>query len=99
MTHTPGPWQQFTDTYEDGPQVSVGRALGNHRTPQYVATICGWGQDFETDTEQQANARLIAAAPDLLNALKDIAQFSKTLSAEALGRIAQAAIAKATVQP
>ena len=60
IKHTPGPW---AETY-----------LPQHRMRIFAAggqtTICDvalWTADYD---EQQANARLIAAAPDLLEALK-----------------------------
>lgn len=76
--HTPGPW-------EVGPQHHGQVAVWQSDFPAVVAT-CGRQDDAE------ANARLIAAAPDLLAALKE------TLRASPMGphvKMAQAAIAKA----
>ena len=58
MTHTPGPWTAFLDPMR---RRTIGTAT--HR-------ICDmWGQDPAFFTaEDEANARLIAAAPDLLEA-------------------------------
>ena len=64
MTYTPGPWTAFQDA---SLRHTVGTATGR---------ICDmWGKDpaFYTE-EDEANARLIAAAPDLLAALKDVAE-------------------------
>ncbi len=47
------------------------------------------------DAEREANARLIAAAPELLEALQDMVSDRNELS-EATVRFAKAAIAKAT---
>jgi hypothetical protein len=60
-THTPGPWRHEGDRiYADG----GGRWL-------YDITP-GMGLDADDPAEDEANARLIAAAPELLAALKDI---------------------------
>lgn len=61
--HTPGPWRIENDT--DGERFHiVGGALGS-----VVTTI-----DYlrEPDSEEEANARLIAAAPLLLKALEQL---------------------------
>lgn len=58
---TPGPWFNGQDGFNLGCGVVYARhANGN---PKDVATIRGWGG------EQQQNSRLIASAPDLLEAL------------------------------
>jgi hypothetical protein len=74
-TFTPGPWKiGYSDG--SGPEYIVG-SPGNGRA---VATL-RWGCDCCKDTpasfadlkpEERANARLIAAAPDLYSALKDM---------------------------
>ncbi len=59
MSYTPGPWSTFQDT---SLRHSVGTA---------TVRICDmWGKDpaFYTD-EDEANARLIASAPEMLLAL------------------------------
>ena len=68
MKHTPGPWRE-----EDGRYV-YGASPCNHCIVDTMAAPM-----IESDEEAQANARLIAAAPDLLeacvclhDALKDI---------------------------
>jgi hypothetical protein len=57
--HTPGPWQWNPDDHE----ISDGGSLDAQR--RRVALAIGY------DAEYEANARLIAAAPDLLAAAKD----------------------------
>lgn len=62
--HTPGPWavveHEVWDTRHDGePGIPLFRRVTDYRR---------WGRDFKTG-EQEANARLIAAAPELLEAL------------------------------
>lgn len=60
--HTPGPWKVFTTT--DGRKVvGVGEMTGDG------ITDCGFGVWRQGSDECLANARLIAAAPDLLAAL------------------------------
>lgn len=60
--HTPAPWQvvegEIWDTYGELPGVPLFRPCRIYRR---------WGRDFAAG-EQEANARLIAAAPELLKA-------------------------------
>ena len=67
MTHTPGPWVNRTvgdPTNKSGGQIYAGKVnvatchFGSHDTPEY--------------DDYKANARLIAAAPELLDALKKL---------------------------
>jgi hypothetical protein len=72
-THTPGPWQiQFWNdssrpSRRDTPVITTGKdAIGE------LYNL--WDEDGEDrEAERLANARLIAAAPDLLAALESIA--------------------------
>jgi len=92
--HTPVPW--FTDEKDhDEPYQNIKVKAGNHHT---VCTV--WIDDApvrEFNSWQRANARLIAAAPDLLEALTaltanlDEGDFISTTRIDA----AKAAIAKA----
>lgn len=82
-SHTPGPWS------------IQGDKIINEETIQYIADI---RRDGEDDPEAQANARLIAAAPELLEALLNAQQDltdTGTLSRETIAMFAPA-IAKAT---
>lgn len=55
--HTPGPWTRST------------RFPGRIKAQRYdVAAVCDWGQEEPVSPENDANARLISAAPDLLEA-------------------------------
>lgn len=67
--HTPGPWGYCYDGSSDW-------SIGEASDPQgkFVANI--WDKD---DVRAAANARLIAAAPDLLAALKDLREAVKTV--------------------
>ena len=84
--HTPGPW--YTSRHED--YTEVWKDYGDERT-RIATADDGW-------IEAAANARLIAAAPDLQSALIDLLAYVEegygdTDSEE--GRKARAAIAKA----
>ena len=65
MSHTPGPW-----SYEnEGQTVYVGDQIEG----QWIAQVRGWGwlQKLKNgEAVQDANGRLIAAAPELLEALR-----------------------------
>ena len=99
--HTPGPWQiRFARNgypYQiDAPNGSEG-AGG-------IRTVTRWGAiSFPSSTEGLANARLIAAAPDLLEAAKTLVESHKEADPMAAGmmlacalHMAEAAIARAT---
>lgn len=65
--HTPGPWMVL-------PETNTGRegqfCILTENGPRLdIASTYGW-----PDTPKEANARLIAAAPDMLTLLKEIAQ-------------------------
>ena len=107
--HTPGPW--ITDDYSKN---DVARHVmnGNGNGPVYIARVplqSAAGMRTNAYSAQEANARLIAAAPDLLEALKELSRsFIGTYSddqrsddeinnhREHWERMARAAIAKAT---
>lgn len=92
--HTPGPWRYVRT---NGSQTTGERLISGAR-PGYLAEIrdCGSG-------DVVANARLIAAAPDMLAALRAVLKECGPLDSDpdapgtlnAIGRIARAAIAKA----
>ena len=87
--HTPGPW------CTNGGAVETDRP---RRSSQLVAHV--YGEESGLESEQLANARLIAAAPDLLEALEGLLRLEACDSDEPIGReawaTARAAIAKAT---
>lgn len=60
--HTPGPWSVVKPQDE---RVQQFRIFSNRK---YIGSI---GNSDETVAETKANARLIAAAPDLLEAIKE----------------------------
>jgi hypothetical protein len=75
MSYTPGPW--IIDHQRIGPPGEPVALLCDVAAP-YAATVVDWPRatDAEAtdDTENEANARLIASAPDILAALKDVAE-------------------------
>ncbi|MEN9885514.1 MAG: hypothetical protein RL758_92 [Pseudomonadota bacterium] len=102
--HTPGPW--YVSKEFDGTSIKAGMFHVTH-----TIKACGFHEPEVDKAVTQANARLIAAAPDLLEALKkmvDIASDSRGVAGYHLnGEIAEwdefpewqaacAAIAKAT---
>jgi hypothetical protein len=97
-THTPGPWRYFVED-DEGPAKLPG-----------TFTVDDAGLDWIAQgIEYEANARLIAAAPDLLAALKALDDLRRPTVQGSLGMVlmaiptthplwddARAAIAKAT---
>ena len=81
--HTPGPWHRNIKPASRYNTVFAGR---NTHVARLVV-------DSLPAEEIEANCNLIAAAPELLEALKDIVEHSHDLGAV---ECAQAAIAKAT---
>ncbi len=87
QSHTPGPWE--IERYSDGLIQIVGntRAVSDHE--EHVTTV------VEAVTRgDEANAKLIVAAPDLLDALVALVECKQTTPE--LWEAARAAIAKAT---
>lgn len=63
--HTPGPWKTDRNNVHTGRIATIHHCLGN----DWVEV---WSPKWpEGEEEQEANARLIAAAPELLEACKD----------------------------
>ena len=91
--HTPGPWHVSNDMYGVGNLLVAGVTASN---AEPIAN-CGIGKTGK------ANARLIAAAPDLLALLQRIAEgdvmagdFNHAETVHEYQKLARAAIAKAT---
>lgn len=88
MTHTPGPWfVAETDDNEGYPETVI-RAMGGVAG---VSVAVDFPKIFGM---RDANARLIAAAPDLLEALRAVVSVADRETDEF--DLAHAAIAKAT---
>ncbi len=91
MTHTDGPWQyDGADGYGD----LAGHRIRATSAPEYIlaVTIADVAQLVD---ESEANARLIAAAPALLEALRDIVE-NEQFSSIVRWENARAAISTAT---
>ena len=91
---TPGPWKavrnaSFWEVVTPSPGQTLNQANGYR--PSSLAYV--WG---EGEKQAKANARLIAAAPDLLEALKPFAVYGRPGSKDVEVGAAIAAIAKAT---
>lgn len=63
-THTPGPWQTDRNNVHAGQIATIHHCKGNDWIEVWSTN---WPEDEDT---QEANARLIAAAPELLAALE-----------------------------
>lgn len=87
--HTPGPWNVDGGTNNKGDLYiwQTGEYYGGHA----IATVHG-----EIQEGAEANARLIAAAPDLLATCKASAKQFRKLSNGAIAAEIEAAIKKAT---
>jgi hypothetical protein len=64
--HTPGPWVVTgeIDRFHGGEWIRPLDSKG-HQKSELVAVVCDFNR-YDRDAERQANAQLIAAAPDLL---------------------------------
>ena len=86
--HTPGPWQY---AFEGGTVAFIVEADGT--TVAKLSTT----ENSTAHSRLPANARLIAAAPEMLEALQHImlCEFNSMSSRQEMVRLARAAIAKA----
>ena len=90
--HTPGPWR----VYEVGGKFSE-PAIGVQPCDRVKSDICPTsGMDTRRSEEEvRANATLIAAAPDMLQALRDLLEIGDVMSREAAAAIINRATGKA----
>ena len=79
MKHTPGPWKLASSRENDGSFIIIEESEDSDHPRIGTASFRGIakrGKGWETpDPEGEANAHLLAAAPDLLNACKSIMKF------------------------
>ena len=97
--HTPGPWHTKRDGFST---VYVEASIGGG----WIQEVAACGPTEKGSEQQEANAKLVAAAPELLEALKRVVEWRDTLYAtsglSAKGAILEdfddslSAIAKAT---
>lgn len=91
MKHSPGPWEIEQNTY--GPIKGDVRIVMSDPKGWEIAKIT-------SDPFVMANARLIAAAPDLLSACKDAVEtLLKGMDEQEAVDVLEKAIAKAEVAP
>ena len=98
--HTPGPWFVYRPTVYSLPHI---RSRAGGEWGVYVMDAPTRGGTYHAKVRQLADARLIAAAPELLEALREAREFlssdyvgrDKDFTGGALARV-DAAIAKAT---
>lgn len=105
MTHTPGPWKLVGPRHEQ--ESRCGHKDCKEHPPQmvgyYVYAGDLWigdahGEHLDVPAGQcHANARLIAAAPDLLAALEGLLAITNSLAPEA--QAARIAVAKTRAEP
>lgn len=88
MAHTPGPWEYSLELQKDG----SGEAFYLESNGSNFMGACSCCNGTHIDGDAEANARLIAAAPDLLAALQG-AEFLIRVSAENSGSASDLAAA------
>lgn len=95
--HTPGPWSIYHSKF--GPEVRTDDVNADQRIAvcHYATTLRADCEDMESG-EHEANARLIAAAPDLLASLKELIPLWSSGIDEPWVKRAKEAIAKACGQ-
>jgi hypothetical protein len=71
--HTPGPWEVDESEIFARGDYFVARVQANQYTPNTDKRKAVTSRNFSLSVQDEANARLIAAAPDLLDALETIA--------------------------
>ncbi len=90
MTHTPGPWVHDDGDGYSAHTIWAGCSPSGHGAPgRMIADIAG------DDQFTEPNARLIAAAPDLLEVAEALVSFDGRNNVNHLKDMARAAIAKA----
>lgn len=100
MSHTPGPWFVADRAFSNpGSVCCLGSIEERHEDGRRKELwVTYMSEDFPTDEEMWANAHLIAAAPDLLEALETLLECCDVTNPLACVRerqTAEAAIAKA----
>ena len=89
MEYTKGPWVM------NDAGLIFGQVSGDHDEAPFVADVCETSKGTSVSKQETANGRLIAAAPDLLLALVNLAlvcppEFDRTVYAAALDAIESA---------
>jgi hypothetical protein len=94
--HTPGPWRVESFETELGPIHQILATVKKY--PSTVCTVEEYEEVPDFDADRLADAHLLAAAPDLLEALKlaDCLLSGANMNRAVVERKVRAAIAKAT---
>lgn len=91
MSHTPGPWKHITPRLDKPRDKIIDIRAANGLT---IASV--WEYTHDSRDDQRDDARLIAAAPELLMACKEAKAWIDTLEdGEYLTEVLRAAIEKA----
>ena len=98
--HTPGPWIGAGPSFGDPfPRYTTSIVTEREHDDEGIVEICEL-PFHHRDDENEANSRLIAAAPDLLEALREIVEYwDSIVPTDCVNEMhikARAAIAKAT---
>jgi hypothetical protein len=93
MKHTQGPWIAI-ERYTDRNAIPIGHKRADGAIAIFAE--CNGLVGVTGDTEGDANAKLIAAAPELLAALQELVLAPNKIRPEKYWDDARAAIAKAT---
>ena len=102
MTHTPGPWRFLENSViTDCPNLKMNRTHGYGCGNNFIASLNdGEYHEYSNAVEQAMNGHLIAAAPEMLEALKEaeaelVSVFKSVAAGSLVLRQIRAAIAKA----
>ncbi len=100
MKHTPGPWVMDTIPTSVGICHRIGPfppRRPDDETARHACLYADYPSVFNpADRELEANARLMTAAPELLEALQAVIDYGSMTGADWVVEQARAAIAKAT---
>lgn len=92
IKHTPGPWNaKHNGQYWEirGPEIGYfSEQIGDACASEFIGGM-------KANPVSEANARLIAAAPELLERLEELLEYSEILRGSAVYKRAQDAISKA----
>lgn len=92
MIHTPGPWTWYW-RQDNGNEADCGVMSGAESGR--ARSVCR-APRYESEKQWEANARLISAAPELLEALQAMLRAETNQHHATAGALAYAAITKAT---
>lgn len=91
-SYTPGPWVLVETSNEEETAYITGV---HQKEPVAVACVCG---ELPHD-EDNANARLISAAPDLIEACREGLSIAESFNVPSIADVIREALRKAGVEP